>query len=368
MKTVGLSFAPERLSQLVEALPVGVFILDRGGNAVYANRSAQALLGRGIVPGEHANDLAENYQAVIAGTNDPYPIEQMPIVRALSGERTTVEDMEILRNGERVALEVTATPIVDESGSVVCAVAVFQDITERRRMQELLEQRVAERTSALAKTVDDLIAATAAAEHASKAKSLFLMNVSHELRTPLNHVIGFSELLAERLDDPRSRRLAETATASGRELLDKIDGLIELARAETETASHSVTTFSFDDLLRDVSSTCAVPKPIGMMTANRDLVRRLLEDILPRCTNAQAVADGGRVLISAREPTLAERLRTLATLFGEMAADDHRRFQQQQIDLRLAITRAQARAIGGDLSGSDGETVTLALPIGNVTA
>src|SRR6185436_7373215 len=236
MENVGLSFAPERLAQLVEALPVGVFILDSHGHAVYANTAAQKLLGKGIVEGDRADGLAERYSAVIAGTNEPYPTERMPIVRALSGERTTIDDMEVIRNGARIPLEVSGTPIVDDEGRLLCAVAVFQDITERRRAHDELERRVAERTAELAKTVDDLLAATAAAEQASKAKSLFLMNVSHELRTPLNHVIGFSELLSERLEDPRNRQLAETASASGRELLEKIDGLIDLARAETESA------------------------------------------------------------------------------------------------------------------------------------
>ena len=233
----GLTFGADRLAQLVEALPVGVFILDGSGAAVYANSAAQALLGRGVAPGDHAGNLGERFAAVIAGTNDPYPTESMPIVRALAGERTRVDDMEVIRHGERIALEVTATPVLADDGRVVFAVAVFQDITPRRQAQRALsllndelERQVAERTSELASTI-------VALENAHRAKSTFLMNVSHELRTPLNHIIGFTGLLAERVEDDRSRNLAETVLKSGMHLKTMIDDLIELARATTVSDS-----------------------------------------------------------------------------------------------------------------------------------
>jgi len=196
-------FDTEWLPQLVEALPVGVFILDAAGAAVYANAAAQNFLGRGISEGDRAENLHERYAVYVAGTNEPYPTARMPIVRALAGERVSVSDMEVDRRGTRVALEVTATPIVDEQNRVVYAVAVFQDIT--------------------AKKLDQAI----------RAKSAFLMNVSHELRTPLNHIIGFTGLLADRVEDERSRNLAETVLKSGKHLQTMIDDLIELARATT---------------------------------------------------------------------------------------------------------------------------------------
>jgi hypothetical protein len=90
MDTGSIGFGSERLAHLVEALPVGVFILNGAGEAIYANAAAQSLLGRGVAPGDRANNLGQRFAAVRAGTNDPYPNEAMPIVRALAGERTSM--------------------------------------------------------------------------------------------------------------------------------------------------------------------------------------------------------------------------------------------------------------------------------------
>ncbi|HKR63327.1 MAG TPA: histidine kinase dimerization/phospho-acceptor domain-containing protein [Thermoanaerobaculia bacterium] len=369
-----------RLAQLLEALPVGVFILDASGHAVYANAAADALLGRAPSPDDAANNLAQRYAAYISGTCEPYPNERMPIVRALAGEKTVIDDMEIERDGERVALEVTGTPIFDANGALVFAVAVFKDVTPRRVAQralaalnENLEREVERRTAQLARTVDvlekeirarhqteqELRRAKVAAEQASRAKSVFLMNVSHELRTPLHHIIGFTELLTERLADEHQRKLAATAEASGRELLEKIDELIELARAEADPAMGAATRFDFDDVLQDVASEtgvrCDHAVPVGTIHADELLVRRILIDTLERAGvdasfTVSAHHDGNerRAVITIPSAALTTRLRAIAHLFGE-ADDEATRFLQQDIDIRLAIARVQMRRLGGDI-------------------
>lgn len=119
-----------RLFQILEALPIGIFILDRKGKPRYANRVAEELLGRGIVPGMAKEALAEVYQAFEAGTTDPYPTARMPIVRALSGESSMVTDMEVHAPAEVIPLRVWGTPILDGEGKVLFAVAAFIKASE----------------------------------------------------------------------------------------------------------------------------------------------------------------------------------------------------------------------------------------------
>jgi PAS domain S-box-containing protein len=93
----------------------------------------------------------------VAGTNQQYPVEHLPLIQALQGESVRVDDIEIIRADERVCLEVWSSPIFDEQGRINYAIAVFRDITERKQIaSELnkyrlhLEEMVAQRTEELA--------------------------------------------------------------------------------------------------------------------------------------------------------------------------------------------------------------------------
>jgi rsbT co-antagonist protein RsbR len=141
---VALYESEQRFLQFMEALPVSILVLDKSGQPFYANQAAQALLGQGIKPQAPIEQLAQVYRACVAGTDEPYPMERMPIVRALSGERSSVDDMEIHQAGRVVPLEVTAAPIVDSGGAVAYAIGVFADITERRRAEDALRQSIAQ--------------------------------------------------------------------------------------------------------------------------------------------------------------------------------------------------------------------------------
>jgi signal transduction histidine kinase len=376
MQSGSPGFGSERLAHLVEALPVGVFILNGAGEAIYANTTAQSLLGRGVMSGDHADNLGERFAAVRAGTNDPYPTDEMPIVRALAGERTSIDDIEVLRGDDRVALEVTATPIVDGDGQVIFAVAVFQDITARRQAQralatlnEELEQQVGQRTSELASTI-------VALEKANRAKSMFLMNVSHELRTPLNHIIGFSDLLCDRVDDPKQRKIAETAAASGRDLLDKVNRLIELARVEAEPATGGSASFDGDTLLREAAAalgvTISLAEPLGRLHGYAGATQEIIRDVLQRAVtlsspeecsvSASVQRSRSRLVVRVACPRLGTRIRALTTLFGETPAGEDR-FRQQEIDFHLAVIRARTRVLGGDINAVDDATIDILLPL-----
>ncbi|MDZ7970005.1 MAG: AAA family ATPase [Nostoc sp. DedSLP03] len=154
-----LRASESKMTQFLEAVPVGIGVIDAVGRPSYLNQRAIQLLGKGIEPEVTSDRLAEVYQIYLAGTDRPSPTEKMPIVRALSGERTRVDDIEIRQNNAKIPVEVWGTPVYDEQGNVVYAIATFQDITERKQAEKLLadynrtlEQQVAERTAALQKS------------------------------------------------------------------------------------------------------------------------------------------------------------------------------------------------------------------------
>ena len=106
-----------RMFQFLDAMPVGVFIGLPGGRPYYANNEAIRLLGRGVLPSAVTSELAAVYQVYVAGTDDPYPAERIPMVRALAGETVHCDDMEIRRpDGTVVPLELWATPVAGHTG------------------------------------------------------------------------------------------------------------------------------------------------------------------------------------------------------------------------------------------------------------
>lgn len=93
-------------------------------------------------------------------------------------------------------------------------------------------RRLRETQDALNRRNAELEKARAAAVAASQAKSDFLANVSHEIRTPMNIILGFSEVMAAEIRDPRHREFLDAVDASGRLLLKMINDILDLSRVE----------------------------------------------------------------------------------------------------------------------------------------
>jgi adenylate cyclase len=125
----------KRLAQFLEAVPVGITVMDTTGKPYFINHKAKEILGPDRMPDRPEPNLTEMYQPYLADSNQIYPTEKLPIVRALQGESSTIDDLEIYRDGQRIPLEVWGTPIYDQLGNIAYAIVAFQDISERKKAE-----------------------------------------------------------------------------------------------------------------------------------------------------------------------------------------------------------------------------------------
>jgi PAS domain S-box-containing protein len=326
-----------RTEMILNEAGEGIYGIDINGNITFMNSAAQNMLGyaEAEVLGKNSHRLFHHTKS----DGSPYPAEECPLHKSLTlGESFRGPD-EIFwtKDGRQFAVEHVNTPLV-ENGSVIGAVVVFRDITERkqsedeiRKLNAELERRVTLRTSdlekksgelsgsqtALMNIVEDLNDKTAELEAAYEKlkgldllKSLFIASMSHELRTPLNSIIGFSSIMLNEWTGPLTQEQKDnlgSVLRSGKHLLSLINDVIDVSKIEAgklesleeefdvaDVVAEAVQSFSADFLKKGLTLDIRV----GHHTLRADR-RRLLQCMINLVSNAVKYTDKGAVTISA---------------------------------------------------------------------
>lgn len=290
-----------RLAQFLEAVPVGVYVVDATGKPYYANQTAQQLLGKGIAPEATIAQLPEIYQAYLAGTQQIYPADQLPIVRALRGERATIDNQEIRQGDKIIPLEVWGNPIFDKDGRLVYAISAFKDITQRKQAE-------AERI----RFTQELELKNAALQRMDQLKDEFLANTSHELRTPLNGIIGIAESMIDgatgELSDRQIANLSMVVSSARRlsSLVNDILDFSKLKNRDIELQRKPVDFRQIAGLVLTLSRHLLAGKPVELKNEIREELpavegdeNRLQQIMYNLVGNAIKFTESGSVTISA---------------------------------------------------------------------
>lgn len=145
--------------QCLEAIPLGVLVIDRQRRIFFANKAASAITGKVFEPGAPVGNLADICQVTVADSGRPYQLEAMPIMQALAGTAAEADNLVIRRNdGQTIPIHVRAAPINDSQGVVTHAIAVFTDISEIREKETRLQDEEARHRAILNSSVDAIIA------------------------------------------------------------------------------------------------------------------------------------------------------------------------------------------------------------------
>jgi signal transduction histidine kinase len=227
-------------------------------------------------------------------------------------------------------------------------------------------------------------------ESASRHKSEFLASMSHELRTPLNAVIGFSEVLLDRLFGDLNEKQADYITdihTSGRHLLALINDILDLSKIEAGRMELQVSDVTLSDVIESsvalmreratrsgISLQLDVDPGSGVLEADERKLKQVLFNLL---TNALKFTDrGGHVEVTARAEADGVVVSVRDDGAGIAMADQARIFEefeqaggsnaQEGTGLGLALTRRIVELHGGRLwvesAPGKGSTFTFTLP------
>ncbi len=128
-----------------------------------------------------------------------------------------LEPIRVSRTGDEVEY------LGESFNRMITALAASQE--EIRQYQELLEERIRQRTQELEKAMHGALAA-------SQAKSEFLANISHELRTPMNGLLGMLDLVLDSPVGGEQREQVEIAQRCAYSLLDLLNDILDLSKIE----------------------------------------------------------------------------------------------------------------------------------------
>jgi PAS domain S-box-containing protein len=165
------------------------------------------------------------------------------IKRVLSETKLTNYELTArARDGKETVVSYNATTFYDRDRTLQGVFAAARDITERRILDQALQE-----------TNVALQGAKLAAEKANLAKSDFLSNMSHELRSPLNAILGFAQLMESGTPPPTlaQRQSIDQILQAGWYLLELINEILDLALIESGKLSLSPEPTSLADVLSD---------------------------------------------------------------------------------------------------------------------
>jgi sigma-B regulation protein RsbU (phosphoserine phosphatase) len=128
------------LQATFESMADGVVIVDSEGHFLFFNEAARAILGLGALD-TNPESWSSAYGCFRSDGVTPYPSEELPLARAMRGERA--EDEFFVRNPripDGASILVRGTPLTNGDGSRIGAAVIFQDVTRRRRAEQSLKR------------------------------------------------------------------------------------------------------------------------------------------------------------------------------------------------------------------------------------
>lgn len=269
-------------TRLIDMAHQTIIVRDLDGTIRYWSQGAQEMYGfsEDEALGRKAQDLLK-WQ---------FPEGQEAVIESLSAAGVWQGKIDLnAADGRSISVFSRWALKIDEQGKTLQVIAVDHDITEQKHSEELRRTR------------DSAI-------DASNQKTRLIADLSHELRTPLSGILGMNELLMCSALTNQQRECVEAIEYSARRMLDLVNDILDLTRAEAGRLLLESAPFDLDQIISKAIETVAPSarrKNLKVMTMLLSLPypligdqRRLQQVLINLLSNAVKYTDEGRITVS----------------------------------------------------------------------
>ncbi len=276
-----------KLSRATENSPASVVITAKDGTIEYVNPTFCKVTGYTL------EEAIGNNPRVLKSGNLPESFYKNLWDTILSDKTWRGDFINKKKTGEEYWESASISPIKNNEAEITHFVAVKQDITERKQMEE------------------ELIRARRAADEANKAKGDFLANMSHEIRTPMNAVIGMAHLALKTDLSPKQRDYLKKIQSSADALLGIINDILDFSKIEAGKMDIETVDFNLENVMDNLANLVTVKAQEKedlevLFNINWEVPRFLVGDplrlgqvLINLANNAVKFTDSGEIVVSS---------------------------------------------------------------------
>lgn len=320
----------EFIETVLNSIPDSISIVNVSDGRITGFNSAfrkESGLSEAEILNKHCYELNHSLKNICRPSDHSCPLLEI-------NHKRPIEHVHLNAGGDEIFVEVSAFPIMDESGEVRQAVHVRRDITERKKAEKAI------------------LSAKEKAEEASRSKSEFLANLSHEFRTPMNGIIGMTELALDTELNPEQTDYLNLVKMSAEALQVLLNDILDFSKIEAGRLQLEQIDFDLKDCVEDAVHTLAfkahgkgleiilnIDKAIPeILVGDPGRLRQVLLNLLG---NAVKFTHKGEIIVSAElEGAVGENL----TLHFKVA------------DTGIGIPREKQELIFSDFTQADSST------------
>ncbi|MHA1719233.1 MAG: PAS domain S-box protein [Promethearchaeota archaeon] len=355
------------LAKMVKNSPDGIFNFNNKMEILTWNKGAEKIFGYSseeicgksvkiLVPTDKLKDFILIYKEIRSGIRS-----------------THFETKALTKDGKNIVISLTVSPIKNLDGKIIGAFAIARDFTDKFEHQKLYQEQLLK---------------------SSQFKSEFMASMSHELRTPLNSIIGFTDVILERLSgdiNAEQEKFLNYVKSSALLLLDLINDILDIAKIESGKVKLLIENVSLSEILRQINT---MLKPMyekknlkfevkkinkeKMIQVDRIRFKEIMYNLL---SNAIKYTKEGGIKVDIKEEDDCWRFDIIDTGIGikeedfDLVFQDFKRIKSEYTStiegtgLGLSLTKKLIEIHGGYLSFSSefgkGSTFTFTIPKNN---